>query len=269
MPATRYIAAPDEVRPIADSLLVALSAKGWRCRTEVPFHGNAPLTTVVLATKGHEPTWLIEPQARPSYGTHVSRLSSWLRAERAHACLSIATTPDGHVSGAMLSSLKSDGVGLLIVDSDTFSVSMKCVAPALIVHLDPGVRLGRHATKVSSFIEDFNGGNRIGAVRDICEFVEGETGKLIHKARRKGVVTKTEAQIDTYNWSTQIDVLTSAGVIDTTTKADLHSFRGARNLVDHPARSRSDALARARQLGERMLMGARLSGDLLRVSTQL
>jgi hypothetical protein len=109
----------------------------------------------------------------------------------------------------------------------------------------------------------------VGALRDMCEFVEGETGKLIRKAGSKGRVTKTKAEIDGYDWSTQIDVLKAASVINSIIKADLHSFRGARNLLDHPPRSTSEALARTRQLGERMLMGARLSGELLRVSKQI
>ena len=269
MASSGYLTTPDEAQPLADDIVTALTGQGWKCKRETPFDPDAPLTTAVLATKRQQPAWLIEPQARPSYGPHLVSLSAWLRAQRSYASLYIATTSDGSVSGTMLKGLQKDGVGLIIIDPGLLTISLAGVVPALVVHLDPSLTLGSHGPKVRTLVENFNAGNRVAALRDMCEFVEGETGKLIRKARLKGKVTKTAAEIDGYDWSTQIDVLKSAGVIDATIKADLHSFRCARNLVDHPPRSSSQSLSRKRQLGERMVMGARLSGELFRESRKL
>jgi hypothetical protein len=269
MVVARYVATPEEAQPIADMVVEALVRDGWNCEIEKPLSVDAPRTTVVLANRRGEPTCLIEAQARPSYGPSLSGFASWLRAERAHARFSLATTVRGKVSGAVQIALKRDGVGLIVVGSGEFTVMVPAICPAYVVHVDPQVSLGRHGTTVRRLIDDFNVGNRIGALRDMCEFVEAETGKVTRKANRKGVIAKPASEVALYNWSTEIDVLKSVGVIDAALKADLHSFRNARNLVDHPARSASQTLARRSQLGERMVMGARLAGELLRASRRL
>ena len=261
-----YSTTPDEAQPIADRVIEHLSHKGWKCQVEVSYHVDAPLTTVVLATKGVEPTWLIEPQARPAYGTHISKLSNWLKGRREYVCFSIATTADAEVSGRMLTAMKADGVGLIIVDDLNLAINRDCVSPALVIHLDPTIILGKHKARIMSIVEDFNVGNRVGALRDMCELVEGETGKLISRACAKGVVALTSVQIDAMRWANQIDSLRTAGVIDENLKIDLNSLRSARNLFDHPTTTRGGTLRRNRQCVERMHMGARLAGDLLSVA---
>jgi len=73
------------------------------------------------------------------------------------------------------------------------------------------------------------------------------------------------------DWSEQIDTLGSfnaynAGhqpVVDNTLKADLHSFRGARNLVDHKVHGKRAESKRQMQFAERMMQGPRLMAELL------
>ena len=46
-------------------------------------------------------------------------------------------------------------------------------------------------------------------------------------------------------------------------KNDLHSFRGARNLVDHKVRGKRDDVKRQKQFAERMMQGPRLVSELV------
>ena len=265
----RYISTPDEAQSIADDIISALEGDGWKCAIEEAFHVDAPYTTVILAKKTGQPVWLIEPQAKPSYIRQLTHLSSFLHGQRAHACLYVATTLEGEVSGAMLTTLKKEGTGLIIVADGALSVSLSATTPSLVLRLDPSLSLGRHTKRVEQILEEYNSGNRLGAVRDLCEFVEGETRKLTLNAHRKGRISHTPSDIDKMQWSNRLDVLAKAAIIDQSLKSDLDSFRGGRNLFDHPVKTKAEKRQREQQLVERMMMGARLIGDLLRVSSKM
>jgi hypothetical protein len=264
-----YISTPDEAQSIANEIVSALEADGWKCSIEEPFHVDAPYATVVVAKKPGQPIWLVEPQAKPSYIKQLSRLSGFLHGQRAHACLYVATTLDGEVSGAMLTALKKEGTGLIIVADGALTISLPATTPSLVLRLDPSLSLGRHAKKIDAVVQEYNSGNRIGAVRDLCEFVEGETLKLTLKAHKKGRIALTPSAIEKMQWSNRLDVLAKVGLLDPNLKSDLDSFRGGRNLFDHPARTAAEKRQREQQFVERMMMGARLTGDLLRVSNRL
>ncbi|MGH7249966.1 MAG: hypothetical protein ACREGC_03245, partial [Minisyncoccia bacterium] len=104
-----------------------------------------------------------------------------------------------------------------------------------------------------------------------CEVVERETEELALRAVRKGWLTMNEAAIKGKDWSSQIDTLASpnactagrAPIVSTTFKNDLHSFRGARNLVDHKVRGKRDDANRQKQFAERMMQGPRLVAELI------
>jgi hypothetical protein len=80
-----------------------------------------------------------------------------------------------------------------------------------------------------------------------------------------------EAAIKAKDWSSQIDTLASKNaynmgkdpIVSTTFKNDLHSFRGARNLVDHKVRGKRDDANRQKQFAERMMQGPRLVAELI------
>ena len=58
-------------------------------------------------------------------------------------------------------------------------------------------------------------------------------------------------------------------IVDDKLKQDLHSFRGARNLIDHPATSKAAEKKRQTQFAERMVMGPRLAGELLSLQAKV
>ena len=80
-----------------------------------------------------------------------------------------------------------------------------------------------------------------------------------------------EPAIRAKDWSEQIDTLASVNaynptyrpVVSNTLKADLHSFRGARNLVDHKVHGKRAEARRQTQFAERMMQGPRLTAELL------
>src|SRR5207249_2715347 len=81
-----------------------------------------------------------------------------------------------------------------------------------------------------------------------AELVEAEVRKLAIKAAKNGWLDRSEAAIDSMDTSNRIDVLASQRaytggrerLLDDNLKNDLHSFRGARNLFDHPTRGRRE-----------------------------
>jgi len=58
-------------------------------------------------------------------------------------------------------------------------------------------------------------------------------------------------------------------IIEENFKNDLHSFRGARNLIDHKTRSRREDARRQRQYTERMVQGPRIISEILGLQTKL
>jgi hypothetical protein len=95
-------------------------------------------------------------------------------------------------------------------------------------------------------------------------------------ASRKHVILVPEAAIEAQDFAGQINTLGSANatssgkpLIDNKLKDDLHSFRGARNLLDHKVRSKKQEQRRQCQMAERMLMGTRLMSELISVRRKI
>ena len=134
----------------------------------------------------------------------------------------------------------------------------------------PVLALGSRAKAVKDQVARFNASDRKGALQSMCEIVEFETDKLVTKLARKGLISKTEGEVAKMDWATQINISASQTVhisgnplVSESLKTDLHSFRGARNLINHKVSSKRDEQKREQQFAERMLMGPRLTADLL------
>ena len=125
--------------------------------------------------------------------------------------------------------------------------------------------------------ERFNDGDRKGALRDLFEFVERETDRLAVKAGHQGWLRPSVQVLARADWSTKIDILGSAAqatgarspLLESQLKIDLHSFRGARNLFDHPVHGVRAENRRELQLHERMIQGPRLLSELLRLQRKV
>ena len=107
----------------------------------------------------------------------------------------------------------------------------------------------------------------------MCEIVEGEVNGLAVRAARKKYLKKGVGFIEGCDFSTQINYLASkdtyamyvncSPIISQNFKNDLHSFRGARNLVDHPVKGKRENVKRQKQFHERMVQGPRLVSELV------
>lgn len=181
------------------------------------------------------------------------------------------------MSGALLNDLARDGVGLMVVGDDgEFAVHKLARNPALMI-TPARVPLGQMRREVDTLIAKFNGGERKEALREMCELVEGRTDAVIRKAARAGHLKVTKAKAMAMDWSDQINVLASAAqyiapkqpLVSSTLKDDLHSFRGARNLIDHKVRSKAEAAKRERQYPERMMAGPRLLSELITIERKI
>jgi len=268
----KYLVTPEEAQPLADAAAEWLETE--RRATVVierAIWDDAPFRTT-LATTRPQPTVLVEAQGRFHYHTAVAGLAAWMMARRLYAELYIAVDADAEVPGHALEQMKKDGVGLLLrMPAGDIVVTQYAQNPALIVHPDPTLVFGECETDIKAAIRKFNHVDRKDGLRDMCEIVERETEKLAIAASRKNLVKQDETTLAGMDWSTQINTLASKNaavsgaepLLDENTKNDFHSFRGARNLVDHPAPSRRQDAKRARQFSERMTQGPRLVAELV------
>jgi hypothetical protein len=267
----KFVFTPEEAQRPARAVAAYLAKKKMKVKIEAPVSQDAPYRTTILASKGGL-SLLIEAQGTLNYEKALKDLSAWLAAKRSYSELYLATTSDGLLPLGLLADLDKDGVGLLIVH-DNFSVVVdrKARNPALVVTPDPTLKFGNCRSEVLSALTKFNNIDRKDGLRDMCEIVERETGSIAIQACRKGWLTKDEATIIKLDWSTQINLLASSNayrtgkipIIGSSFKDDLHSFRGARNLVDHKVPSKRDDAKRQMQFQERMVQGPRLVAELV------
>ena len=217
-------------------------------------------------------TVYVEAQHEPGYTVGVAELVSWASVQRVYCEIFVALPMEASPKARFLAELKRNGVGVLLVGDDgsvtTYAGSRN---PALVATPDPTLKLGRCKGEVLREVARFNDVDRTGALRAMCEIVERETDVLVKRLARKKWISKSVAEVTAMDWSTQINIAASANVvaagktpiIDDKTKADLQSFRGARNLIDHKASTKHAEKKRQTQFAERMLMGPRLTAELL------
>ncbi len=231
-----------------------------------------PIGTTLIATHDGQPTVLVEVLGEPSYPTALRELAQWLFAHRFDVELYVAFGSDSLLAASTLRDLRSDGVGILVVESNhDIRTEVKPRNPALVVSPDPHLRYGPMANRVYAAVDKFNEVNRQDGLRDMVEIVEGETSELAILACRRGWLRKNESIVSKLDWAGKMNHLASANtytaghapLVDENLKQDLHSFRGSRNLVDHNARGLREIARRERQFHERMVQGPRLLHELV------
>lgn len=267
----RFEYTPQELQPLAELVANEFQSRGYRIRVERALEEDSPLCTTVLASKGHESV-LLEIQTKAVVSSALVKLATWLNHERKFACVYIAMPSDHEIPGGVVRDLKRYGIGLLLVEDDgRVHEVQRAQTYALLVPQTPPVPLGKKKVAVVSMCRRFNDGDRKDALRDLFELVEGETDKLAKKAASKEWITKSEEHVASRDWSTKINYLASSSLtaqskpvlINSKLKDDLHSFRGARNLLDHAASGVRAANKRQLQFQERMIQGPRLLSELL------
>lgn len=267
---------PEEAQAIAATLVAHFRHGKAKVEIEASLSTDAPYRTT-LVVRGGPSVQLIEAQHVPTFDGSLRQFARWLASKREDCELYVATHEDAILSGALLNDLARDGAGLIVVSAaGDVAVHKQARNPALVI-TPAKVSLGQHRKPVDGLITKFNGGERKDALREMCELVEGKTDAVIRKAARTGYLKIDEAQVKAMDWANQINVLASAAqctaphqpLVSGSLKDDLHSFRGARNLVDHKVRTRVEAARRERQYPERMMAGPRLLSDLLAIERKI
>jgi hypothetical protein len=273
----KFVLTPEEAQVPAVAVAKQLRKRGMTVKSEIEAWPGSPYRTTLVARKSGL-CLLVEAQGVLNYGKAIKELATWLAAHRHYAELYLATAYEAVLQAGVLGEMKRDGVGLFVVDeAGVVSESQKARNPALVVTPEPTLRFGDCRQEVVEAVKKFNEVDRKDGLRDMCEVVERETEELALRAVRRGLLTMDEAAIEAKDWSSQIDTLASknayaAGkvpIVSATFKNDLHSFRGARNLVDHKVKGKRDDANRQKQFAERMMQGPRLVAELVSLQRKL
>jgi hypothetical protein len=264
---------PEEALPCAEKLLDYLRKKGKKPSLEKAAWEEAPYRTTLSAADSTT-TLLYEVQGALDFHARLKNFAQWLAATRKSAEFYLVSDATSATTATLFVELRAAGTGLLLLqDNQTFEVALMARNPALQVTPDPELKFGELKGAVMGCVSKFNTADRRDGLRDLCELVERETKKTLLSAVRKGVITIPVAAVENQDFSGHINTLGSKTVIatgsepliDSKLKDDLHSFRGARNLVDHHCANKHAEARRQRQFPERMMMGARLVADLLTI----
>lgn len=244
---------------------------------EVAAWQDAPFRSTLVGKLGGLIT-LVEAQGALNYSKPIKDFVTWIAAKRHYAELNIAVPSDATMQAGVLDELREDGIGLLVVEEEgAVRQSIPPKNPALVVTPDPTLKFGKCRQEVLEAVTKFNDVNRKDGLRDMCELVERETEVLAVMAVRKGLLVMSEGVIRGQDWSSQIDTLASARaynpshtpIVEAKLKADMHSFRGARNLIDHKARTKRDDKRRQMQFAERMMQGPRLIAEIMTLQRRM
>lgn len=268
---------PDEAQPTAKAVAKYLKRKGMSVSVEVAAWQDASLRTTLLG-KLSGLFCLVEVQGTLNYSSPLKNLATLMAARRYYAEFSLAIPSEATMQAGTLDELRRDGVGLLVVEEEgTVKQSIMPKNPALVVVPDPTLKYGKCKQEVLDAVAKFNDVNRKDGLRDMCELVERETEALAVSAVRRGLLVMSENDIKKQDWSNQIDALASSKaynpsqspIVENKLKVDMHSFRGARNLVDHKARTKRDDKRRQMQFSERMMQGPRLIAELISLQRRI
>lgn len=233
---------------------------------------DAPYRTSLTCRRRDE-LQLVECQSRLDYHRALKSFHQYLVERRlpAELYVAVAESDEENISVARLREMDRDGVGLLLLDERSqVSVNKKACNWAYFAAPDPTLKFGALRPQVDGVFLKYNREDRVSGMRELSNLVEGETRRLGRTALARGRFGSRTPRVDAMDWSDVINLLASrqaaspgsVPVINDELKNDLHSFRGGRNLVDHPVRDAAEARRVARQFQDRMLLGARLVSDL-------
>lgn len=268
-----FLLTPEEAQSTALAVVAYYQQKKCKVEIEAAVDPDIAFRPSLTARKAGLAVY-VEAQSAPAYTDGVRDLVHSVSVSRANCEVYVAAPDSAVLTGRFLKLIQKNRVGLLLVDhADKVTVSVEAGNPALIVTPEPMLRYGSRSASVKAAIDRFNRGGRKAGLQEMCEIVEAETETLVNKLVVKGRVTLTKERVAAMNWSSRIDAVASTNsyvgsqppIVDDKLKNDLHSFRGARNLMDHPATTAAARRTRDIQFAERMLMGPRLVDQLVRI----
>lgn len=239
---------------------------------------GAPYRPTLTVSGPNAATMYIDVHATAAVPRGLEDFARWCGARRDYAQVWLATSDQASIAGTVMTRLKEEGIGLILVsEEENLVYLLEARIPALMVTPEPNLAFGHKKGEVGELVERFNRGDRKASLQDMCELVEQQTDALARKAARKKVLNKAESDVAGMSWANQLDVLAALGaytpgstpLVTPTLKSDLDSFRGARNLIDHKVRTKKEKADREKQFTERMMTGPRLVAELLRLQRKV
>ncbi|MFA5164298.1 MAG: hypothetical protein WC481_01870 [Candidatus Omnitrophota bacterium] len=241
---------------------------------EKPFDRAASFRPTLICKKGNE-NIAIEIRNDPVFSEYFEDFVKDCLAERRPvkvylAMPSILGEEEIALTHSFMSKANGYGVGVFLVHEKEVIEYIKSVKCNMRIGPNDCIISSRGKDKILPIISRFNKGEPIDAIRDITELVENLVDNLAKKASKKRKVVPRIKEVTDMNFETKINLLSASDWhgkhqkkhFNEDFKSDLKSFKGARNLSHHP---RDKVLSKKleQQLIERMLMGTRLSNDLL------
>src|SRR4051812_43653829 len=106
---------PDEAQKPALAVIRYFKKKNMNIHIERAAWDGAPYRTTIIAEKSGRKL-LIEAQGVLSYGRSLKDYAAWLAAKRHYSEFSIATMHDAIIEVGVSHEMRTDGVGLFIID---------------------------------------------------------------------------------------------------------------------------------------------------------
>ncbi len=268
----KYSNIAEEARPIARIVIKFYKKKKLSILAKWPWLDSKYCATFCFMNL--DLPLIVETQGRLDYHKSLRGFVQWFFGRRQYGEIFIATSDESSLPAQDLKEMKSDGVGLLLVsETGQVVVHQQGRNPALVVNPDPTLKYGNRKSEIMDAMTKFNEVDRKDGLRDLCEIFESEIHKLLELAIRKGYLIMPLTSLTQKDLNERIDTLSSRNayqqgrlpLIDSVLHRDLHSFRGARNLIDHPVKNKKEGMRRQRQFADRMISGARLLSDLYHV----
>lgn len=273
----KFLFLSEDAQPIAMAVAAHYRKLKMNVLLEEAAWSDAPLVTTILAKKAGL-SILVEAQAQFNYSATLRTLATALRAQRFYGELYLATGSEAAIPATAMKLMTKEGVGWLVVEEDkAVTTSLPARNWAHVVSPDPTLSLGAWNKKINEALAKFNQVNRKDGLRDLCELLEQEVEETAILAVRRKWLKVPEGEIHKQDLYDQINTLASKDAclpgrkppVDDAMKTDLHSFRDARNLVDHPVKGVREDRKRALKFHDKMTQGIRLISELESVKNRL
>lgn len=267
----KFIYTPDDVQPIAEAVAKHLQRDRFKVTPEEQVDDEVHFRPTLYA-KRDELLVFVEAQVSPRAIQPLVDLARWVAAKRLNAETYIATRADDDIKAGFLLEIMREGIGHFVVEEQgEVEVSIPPRNPALQVTPEPALKYGTYKREVMNCVNDFNKGNRKPALGDMCDIVENLTEVLGKKAIRKQWLDFEECRFEQCDWGNRINLLSAARrynaghspLFPETLANDMHSFRGARNLLKHKPRNKREKRRLEHQFAERMMTGPRLVAEIV------
>lgn len=268
-----------ELWPIARTVVRHFKKKHYTVESEAPLDANYGFRPTLIFRRKWE-TVVVEVRSAPSLDDPLQGFIKDALARQAEITIFLALPRERNGDEisfpvSFLDMLRRSGVGLLLVDSAGTAEHEKAAKCSLRFSIPAGRTLSRYRERVSEAVQKFNRGDPIDGLRDLTEIFEEAVNELARRAATRRLVVPTLQEVDAMDLEGKINLLAAPErngqpqhrFLNEPLKADLKSFKGARNLGHHP-RSKKRQRELEAQLLERMQSGIRLLREILSKTDQ-